>query len=99
VYSSATQQSFGPGHGSELGYSVLEAPDSALDTEMIEKFQASFAFDDKERLLGCMYSSPSPPSKKADDWQIFLATSSVFFPYLAVSTFRAIIYAFDLVDP
>jgi sterol 3beta-glucosyltransferase len=58
VYSSGTQQSIGSGHGPELGYSVLEAPDSAIDAEMIEKFQVSFAFDDKERLLGCLCSSP-----------------------------------------
>lgn len=56
VYSSGTQQSTGSGHGAELGYSVLEAPDSAIDTEMVEKFQVSFAFDDKERLLGCLCS-------------------------------------------
>ncbi|KAI0307934.1 glycosyltransferase family 1 protein [Multifurca ochricompacta] len=52
VYSSGVQQSMGSSHGPELGYSVLDAPDFAVDTEMIEKFQTSFAFDDKERLLG-----------------------------------------------
>ena len=59
VYSSGTQQSLAASQsqGTELGYSVLETPDSAIDPEIIEKFQASFAFDDKERLLGCLYSS------------------------------------------
>jgi sterol 3beta-glucosyltransferase len=57
VYSSGTQHSIGSSHGPELGYSVLEAPDSSIDAEMIEKFQVSFAFDDKERLLGCLCSS------------------------------------------
>jgi sterol 3beta-glucosyltransferase len=57
VYSSGTQHSTGSNHGPELGYSVLEAPDSTIDAEMIEKFQVSFAFDDKERLLGCPCSS------------------------------------------
>ena len=55
VYSSVTQQSIGSSHGPDLGYSVLDAPDSAVDAEIVEKFQVSFAFDDKERLLGCMY--------------------------------------------
>lgn len=53
VYSSGTQQFIGSSHGADLGYSVLDAPDSAIDAEIVEKFQVSFAFDDKERLLGC----------------------------------------------
>ncbi|KAH9044774.1 hypothetical protein EDB85DRAFT_2070865 [Lactarius pseudohatsudake] len=52
VYSSGTQQSIGSSQGPDLGYSVLDAPDSAIDAEIVEKFQVSFAFDDKERLLG-----------------------------------------------
>jgi len=56
VYSSGTQQSIGSSQGPDLGYSVLDAPDSAIDAETVEKFQASFAFDDKERLLGCVYA-------------------------------------------
>jgi len=56
VYSSGTQQSIASSHGPDLGYSVLDAPDSAIDGEIVEKFQVSFAFDDKERLLGCMYA-------------------------------------------
>ncbi|KAI0067772.1 glycosyltransferase family 1 protein [Artomyces pyxidatus] len=36
----------------ELGFSVLETPDTSVDTDMAEKFQAAFAFDDKEKLLG-----------------------------------------------
>lgn len=54
VYSSGTLAS---SQGAELGYSVLEAPDSVIDPEMIEKFQALFAFDDKEKLFGCSCSS------------------------------------------
>jgi sterol 3beta-glucosyltransferase len=54
VYSSGTHQSIAASsQGAELGYSVLETPDSAIDPEMIEKFQALFAFDDKEKLFGC----------------------------------------------
>jgi sterol 3beta-glucosyltransferase len=53
VYSSGTHQSSLSSQGGELGYSVLETPDSTIDPEIIEKFQASFAFDDKERLSGC----------------------------------------------
>jgi sterol 3beta-glucosyltransferase len=63
VYSSGTQQSIGSSPGSELGYSVLDAPDSAIDAETVEKFQVSFAFDDKERLLGCMYAVSRLPTK------------------------------------
>jgi sterol 3beta-glucosyltransferase len=54
VYSSGTLAS---SQGAELGYSVLETPDSAIDPEMIEKFQTLFAFDDKEKLFGCSCSS------------------------------------------
>lgn len=56
VYSSGTHQSMTLSQGAELGYSILETPNSAIDPEIIEKFQASFAFDDKERLLGCSCS-------------------------------------------
>ena len=57
VYSSGAHQSMASSQGAELGYSVLETPDSAIDPEMIEKFQALFAFDDKEKLFGCSCSS------------------------------------------
>ena len=63
VFSSGAHQSMASSHGPELGYSVLETPDSTIDPEMVEKFQASFAFDDKERLLGCPCSSPIHKSK------------------------------------
>jgi hypothetical protein len=63
VLSPGAHQSMTSSHGLELGYSVLETPDSAIDLEMVEKFQASFAFDDKERLLGCSCSSPRRQSK------------------------------------
>ncbi|KIJ21504.1 glycosyltransferase family 1 protein [Paxillus involutus ATCC 200175] len=54
VYS--THQSPSSGQGSaapgELGYSVLETSEAAVDPEMAEKFKVAFAFDDKETLLG-----------------------------------------------
>ena len=37
---------------SELGYSVLDAKESA-DPRIVDKFRASFAFGEKEQLLGC----------------------------------------------
>lgn len=38
----------------EYGYfSLLEAPDTMIEPEMLEKFRTSFAFDEKEKLLGC----------------------------------------------
>ena len=40
----------------DFGYfSVLEAPESLIDSDAEEKFRASFAFDEKEKLLGCSY--------------------------------------------
>ncbi|KAH7915122.1 glycosyltransferase family 1 protein [Hygrophoropsis aurantiaca] len=36
----------------DLGYSVLETAEAAVDLETTEKFRAAFAFDDKEVLLG-----------------------------------------------
>ena len=45
----------GPSRSSgEYGFfSILEAPESTVDVEMEEKFRTSFAFDEKEKLLGC----------------------------------------------
>ncbi|KAH7927370.1 glycosyltransferase family 1 protein [Leucogyrophana mollusca] len=55
VYSSsdiATHgEPLGAGHG-DLGYSVLETAEAAVDTDTTEKFRNAFAFDDKEILLG-----------------------------------------------
>jgi hypothetical protein len=56
VYSvpeSASRQSSGSTQG-DLGYSVLETPEAAVDPEASEKFRSAFAFDEKEILLGCM---------------------------------------------
>ncbi|KAG1754997.1 glycosyltransferase family 1 protein [Suillus paluster] len=36
----------------DLGYSVLETPEAAVDPEATEKFRIAFAFDEKEVLLG-----------------------------------------------
>jgi len=49
--SSSTSRS-GTGQG-ELGFSILETPEITVDAESAEKFKASFAFDDRETLLGC----------------------------------------------
>lgn len=54
VYSvpeSASRQSSGSTQG-DLGYSVLETPEAAVDPEASEKFRSAFAFDEKEILLG-----------------------------------------------
>lgn len=37
----------------DLGFSVLDLPDSKIDPDVQEKFRTAFAFDDKEMLLGC----------------------------------------------
>jgi sterol 3beta-glucosyltransferase len=38
----------------DFGYfSILETPESLMDEDTIEKFRTSFAFDEKEKLLGC----------------------------------------------
>jgi sterol 3beta-glucosyltransferase len=52
IYESSTPVQ-GSGASSELGYSVLETSEAAVDQEMADKFKASFAFADKETLLGC----------------------------------------------
>lgn len=54
VYESLTPGQ-GSGASSELGYSVLETSEAAVDQEMADKFKAAFAFDDKETLLGCRW--------------------------------------------
>ncbi|TBU34937.1 UDP-Glycosyltransferase/glycogen phosphorylase [Dichomitus squalens] len=33
-------------------FSILETPETAVDSEMVDKFRDAFAFDDKENLLG-----------------------------------------------
>ena len=59
VYSSTTLStgSRSGGAPSELGYSVLETPGTIVDQEMTDKFRIAFAFDDKEPLLGCTFST------------------------------------------
>ncbi|KAI0050659.1 glycosyltransferase family 1 protein, partial [Auriscalpium vulgare] len=39
-------------HAPELGYSVLETPDTSLDADIIDKFHNAFAYDEREKLLG-----------------------------------------------
>ncbi|KAF8139999.1 glycosyltransferase family 1 protein [Boletus edulis] len=51
VYGSSTPGQCS-GASSELGYSVLETSEAAVDQEMVDKFKTAFAFDDKETLLG-----------------------------------------------
>ncbi|KIP06915.1 glycosyltransferase family 1 protein [Phlebiopsis gigantea 11061_1 CR5-6] len=42
------------GGGGDFGFfSILEMPESTVDEETTEKFRTSFAFDEKEKLLGC----------------------------------------------
>ncbi|KAA1468468.1 hypothetical protein DENSPDRAFT_794393 [Dentipellis sp. KUC8613] len=54
VYSSTLSTSTGKSSNgpNELGYSILETPGVSMDEDATEKFQSSFAFDDKEKLLG-----------------------------------------------
>lgn len=61
VYSSTTMssESASGGASSEMGYSVLETPETAVDQESTDKFRTAFAFDDKEALLGCKLFVPS----------------------------------------
>ena len=37
----------------DMAFSILETPDTPLDPEAVEKFRTAFAFDEKEKLLGC----------------------------------------------
>jgi hypothetical protein len=53
VYSSTTSTPKRSNGLGDLGYSVLETPDTILDAEVTEKFRTAFAFDEKEALLGC----------------------------------------------
>ncbi|KAJ7596717.1 glycosyltransferase family 1 protein [Mycena floridula] len=46
---SSSQWSSTPG---DLAFSVLETPETTLDTAVIERFKTVFAYDDKETLLG-----------------------------------------------
>lgn len=53
----STHPTLSTSHASgEFGFfSILEAPESTVDAETEEKFRTSFAFDEKEKLLGCEY--------------------------------------------
>ena len=44
----------GDGASADFGFSVLEARDAA-EPEVVEKFRSTFAFDEKEQLLGCEF--------------------------------------------
>lgn len=39
--------------GGDMAVSVLDNPPVDIDPEIVDKFHTSFAYDDKERLLGC----------------------------------------------
>ena len=41
------------GGGGDLAFSILETPNMGPDQENAEKFRATFAYDEKEQLLGC----------------------------------------------
>ena len=56
VYSPATSLPSSisrPSSGVEMAFSILETPDMKPDQETAEKFRATFAYDEKETLLGC----------------------------------------------
>jgi sterol 3beta-glucosyltransferase len=46
----------------DLGYSVLETPETSIDPDVVDKFHSLFAFDEREALLGCelWFSNVSP---------------------------------------
>jgi len=47
------------GGGGDLAFSILETPNMGPDQENAEKFRATFAYDEKEQLLGCKRISSS----------------------------------------
>ncbi|EKM60815.1 glycosyltransferase family 1 protein [Phanerochaete carnosa HHB-10118-sp] len=50
----STQSHLSESSSGDFGYfSILETPETAMDEETIEKFRTAFAFDEKEKLLGC----------------------------------------------
>jgi sterol 3beta-glucosyltransferase len=53
VYSSTASSGNRLSGTADLGYSVLESPDTTVDAEVTEKFYSSFALDERETLLGC----------------------------------------------
>jgi sterol 3beta-glucosyltransferase len=55
VYSSTASSGNRLSGTGDLGYSVLESPETTVDAEVTEKFYTSFAFDEKETLLGCTW--------------------------------------------
>ena len=55
MYSSTTASSL-PSSRSTMGdmvFSILETPETAVDADTTEKFRATFAYDERETLLGC----------------------------------------------
>ena len=58
MYSSAASSAGPVSRSSGLGdlaFSVLDTPDMLPDQEATDKFRASFAYDERETLLGCAY--------------------------------------------
>jgi len=84
MYSSTTVLSL-PSSRSTTGdmiFSVLETPEIAVDADAREKFRAAFAYDEKEKLLGCepmIFPGARPP----EPFQIFQDTSLDFFRSMA----------------
>jgi sterol 3beta-glucosyltransferase len=36
-------------------FSILESPDTTIDDDVVEKFRSAFAYDEREKLLGCKF--------------------------------------------
>lgn len=78
----------GSGCTNDFGYfSILETPATTLDDESIEKFRSSFAFDEKETLLGGERHSVAA-HVRSDHLQSSLGTYTAFSPFTGVCTYR-----------
>ena len=100
VYSSLKPWSRATGN-TDIWYSVLERPGDPIDPEVLEKFRTTFAFDDKEPLLGCMIS-PSISLVIMESYlplQISLVISSACYPFTADCTCLPIIFVSNRVAP
>jgi sterol 3beta-glucosyltransferase len=80
---------------SDLGFSMLETPDSRIDPEILERFSTSFAFDEREMLLGCESMFRTIDLILMFNFQISPVTFSVYCPFMVVCIFQRTISRSD----
>lgn len=84
VYSSSIPTNSKWSSTGDMAFSVLDTPEMTMDQEIVDRFRAAFAYDEKETLLGCEYHNYL--GLCLIPHQLFLATFSVCYRSMASFT-------------